>query len=79
MHSFLQALDPFFHLLEALFVFGVTVRVLVHRERVLVIGSMSHELILLRGKANSGLPGTSVYQSSQRMATLLEESQGNRI
>jgi hypothetical protein len=74
MHSFLKALDPFFHLLEALFVFGVTVRVLVHRERVLVIVCLSHDLNLLRGKANSGLPRASVDQSSQRMATLLEES-----
>jgi hypothetical protein len=40
MHSFLQALDALFHLLEALFVFGVTVRVLV---RVLVIVCLSHD------------------------------------
>jgi hypothetical protein len=69
-HIILKTPDARFQLLEELFVFGVTVRVLV---RVLVIGRLSHDLNLLQGKASSGLSDASVYQSSQRMATLLEE------
>ena len=44
MHSFLQAFDTLFQLLETIFVFGVTVLVL-------VIVCLSHDLNLLLGKS----------------------------
>jgi hypothetical protein len=65
MHRLLQALDALFHLLEAIFVLSVSVRMLVW---VLVIECLSHDLNLLQGKASSGLSDASVYQSSRRMA-----------